>query len=144
MPLSSDNHWVCNWNCKANNFLEQLIAEWYELQGYFLRRNVWVGKRAKGGYECELDIIAFHPGKKHLVQIEPSMDASSWAERERKYKSPRVIPILIEDAKIPLYFDDRQYVDFRNCHNNSIEKIVAIIETKLEYKSESIRLKEQD
>jgi len=61
----------------ANNLLEQLIAEWCELQGYFLRRNVWVGNRAKGGYECELDIVAFHPGKKHLVQIEPSMDASS-------------------------------------------------------------------
>lgn len=49
-------------------------------------------------------------------------------EREKKYKSPHVIPILIEDAKIPLYFDDRQYVDFCNCHNNSIEKIVAMIE----------------
>ena len=39
------------------NHLEQLIAEWYEFQGYFVRRNVLVGKRSKGGYECELDVI---------------------------------------------------------------------------------------
>ena len=43
----------------AVNFLEQLVAEWYEYRGYFIRRNVWVGKLAKGGYECELDIIDF-------------------------------------------------------------------------------------
>ena len=41
------------------NFLEQLVREWYEYQGYFVRQNVNVGKRAKGGYECELDIVAF-------------------------------------------------------------------------------------
>ena len=90
----------------AVNFLEQLVAEWYEFQGYFIRRNIWVGKRAKGGYECELDIVAFHPGKKHLVQIEPSMDASSWAERERRFKKKFVagkkyIPDLFEDLDIP-------------------------------------------
>ena len=27
----------------AHNFLEQLVAEWYEYQGYFVRRNVMVG-----------------------------------------------------------------------------------------------------
>jgi hypothetical protein len=69
----------------ANNFLEQLIAEWYELQGYFIRKNVLVGKRDRGGYECELDVVAFHPSKRHLVHIEASMDASSWAERERRF-----------------------------------------------------------
>jgi hypothetical protein len=30
----------------AVNFLEQLVAEWYEYDGYFIRRNVKVGKRA--------------------------------------------------------------------------------------------------
>jgi hypothetical protein len=46
----------------ASNYLEQLIAEWYEYKGYFIRQNVWVGKRARGGYECELDIagLEFH------------------------------------------------------------------------------------
>lgn len=70
----------------AGNFLEQLLAEWYEYNGYFVRRNVLVGKRARGGFDCELDVIAFHPQKRHLVHLEPSMDASSWAERERRYE----------------------------------------------------------
>ena len=61
------------------NFLEQLIAEWYEYQGYYVKRNIRVGKLPKGGYEEELDIVAFHPEKNSLVHIEPSMDADSWA-----------------------------------------------------------------
>ena len=67
------------------NFLEQLVAEWLEYQGYFVRRNVHVGRRPKGGYECELDVVGFHPGRKHLVHVEPSMDADSWARRHERY-----------------------------------------------------------
>lgn len=90
----------------AKNFLEQLLAEWYELQGYFIRKNVLVGKRPQGGYECELDVIAFHPGTKHLVHIEASIDASSWAERERRFNKKfdagmKYIPILFEGLDIP-------------------------------------------
>lgn len=33
------------------NHLEQLVAEWYEYQGYFIWRNVRVGKKPQGGYE---------------------------------------------------------------------------------------------
>lgn len=70
----------------AHNHLEQLIAEWYEYQGYYVKRNVLVGKRLKGGYECELDVIAFHPTTKHLIHLEPSLDADSWAEREKRFE----------------------------------------------------------
>jgi len=70
----------------AHNHLEQLIAEWYEYQGYFVKRNVLVGKRSKGGYECELDVVAFHPGTQHLVHLEPSLDADSWDVRERRFQ----------------------------------------------------------
>ncbi len=69
-----------------NNFLEQLVSEWYEYQGYFVRRNIPVGKRTKGGYECELDVVAFNPTTRHLVHIEPSMDAESWEQREKRYE----------------------------------------------------------
>jgi hypothetical protein len=49
----------------ASNYLEQLLAEWYEFQGYFIRQNVYVGiANGRRGYECELDIVAFHPGRK--------------------------------------------------------------------------------
>ena len=69
----------------AGNHLESLVAEWYEFRGYFIRRNVQVGKRPKGGYEAELDIVGFHPTARSLVQVEPSLDANSWAEREARY-----------------------------------------------------------
>jgi hypothetical protein len=69
----------------ANNFLEQLVAEWYEYKGYFLRRNVKVGKRAAGGYEGELDIVAFNPKSKHLIHVEPSMDSDNWQKREDRF-----------------------------------------------------------
>lgn len=67
------------------NFLEQLAAEWYEFSGYFVKRNVNVGRRPQGGWECELDIVAFNPEKKHLVHFEPSMDADSWAKRNERF-----------------------------------------------------------
>src|SRR6266498_1371861 len=85
----------------AINFLEQLVAEWYEYQGYFVRRNAKVGKRPEGGYECELDVVAFHPGTKHLIHIEPSTDASSWEVRENRYRKKfdagrKYIPALFD------------------------------------------------
>jgi hypothetical protein len=70
----------------ASNYLEQLVAEWYEYQGYFIRRNVLVGKRKEGGHECELDIVAFHPISKELIHVEPTMDGDSWDNREKRYR----------------------------------------------------------
>jgi hypothetical protein len=94
----------------AKNFLEQLLAEWYELQGYFIRKNVLVGKRPQGGHDCELDVVAFHPTKKHLVHIEASMDASSWDDRERRFKKKfdagkKHIPLLFSGLDIPTNID---------------------------------------
>jgi hypothetical protein len=68
------------------NHLEELMREWYEYRGYLVRVNDRVGRRTKGGHEGELDIVAFHPAKKHLVHIETSTDAGSWSEREKKLK----------------------------------------------------------
>lgn len=67
------------------NHLEQFVAEWYEYRGYFLRRNVRVGKLAHGGFECELDVVAWHPETKHVVHIEPTMDADTWDKRIKRY-----------------------------------------------------------
>jgi hypothetical protein len=90
----------------ADNFLERMVSEWYAYQGYFIRQNVNVGKREKGGYECELDVVAFHPGKQHLVHIEPSMDTHSWAQREDRFKKKfdagrKHIPALFAGLNIP-------------------------------------------
>ena len=94
----------------AHNFLEQMISEWYEYRGYFVRRNVLVGKRLKGGYECELDIVAFHPGEGKLVHIEPSTDADSWETRERRYSvkfeaGQKFIPSLFKGFQLPDQID---------------------------------------
>jgi hypothetical protein len=68
------------------NFLEQLVAEWFELEEYFVWRNVNVGKRKIGGWDCELDVVAFNPAKKHLIHIEPSTDSHNWETREKRFK----------------------------------------------------------
>ncbi len=68
------------------NHLEQLISEWLEFKGYFVRRNVKVGKLAHGGHESELDIVAYHPVDNHLLQVEPSIDAHPWEKREMRFR----------------------------------------------------------
>jgi hypothetical protein len=94
----------------AGNHLESLVAEWYEFRGYFVRRNVQVGKRAKGGHECELDIVAFHPEQRSLVQVEPSLDSDSWAKREVRYQKKfdagrRHIPGLFPGIATPKHIE---------------------------------------
>lgn len=88
------------------NFLEQLVAEWYEFQGYFVRRNIKVGPRKQGGFESELDVVAFHPSRKHLVHIEPSMDSDKWGKREKRFAAKfeagrKYIPSLFPGLKLP-------------------------------------------
>lgn len=94
----------------AGNHLECLVAEWYEFNGYFVRRNVKVGPRAKGGYECELDVVAFSAEKNALVHIEPSLDADTWQERERRYSKKfeagrKWIPGLFPGIPIPPHIE---------------------------------------
>lgn len=67
------------------SYLETLIHEYLEWQGYLVRRNVKVGRRAKGGWEMELDLIGYNPLKQHLVHYEPSLDAHSWKLREERF-----------------------------------------------------------
>ena len=68
------------------NHLETLVRQFYEWQGYFVRGNVKVGKLSHGGWAGELDVVAYHPNTKHLIHIEPSIDALSWKERESRFK----------------------------------------------------------
>lgn len=60
------------------NHLEQLVGEWYEYSGYFVRRNV----RVKGG---ELDRVGFHPKSRHFVRVESGCDTDAWPTREARY-----------------------------------------------------------
>lgn len=67
------------------NHLEQLVAEWLQYNGYFVRVSVPVGARASGGFEGELDVVALHLGRQHLLHVECSLDALSDASRQTRF-----------------------------------------------------------
>lgn len=66
--------------------LESLIAEYLEWQGYLIRRNLKVGRRAAGGWEMELDVVGYHPKLNKIMHYEPSIDALKWSVREQRYE----------------------------------------------------------
>ena len=65
--------------------LEDLIVEYYDWKGYLIKRNVKVGRLAHGGYEGELDVVAYNPHTHRLLHLEPSIDANSWERREERF-----------------------------------------------------------
>ena len=86
----------------AVNYLEALITEWCEYRGMFVRTDVLVGPRERGGYECELDVVAIDVKDKRILQFEPSMDALSWLDREKRYRrkfdaGKKYIPEIFSD-----------------------------------------------
>lgn len=66
--------------------LEDLIVEYFDWKGYLVKRNVKVGRLAHGGWEMELDVIAFNPQTGHLMHLEPSIDADSWEKRQKRFR----------------------------------------------------------
>jgi hypothetical protein len=90
------------------NFLERLVAEWFQYQGYFVLQNVNVGRRKLGGYESELDVIVFCPVKKHIFHFETSTDSQTWDQRVPRYRKKfeagrRHIPILLSVPNLDEY-----------------------------------------
>jgi len=73
------------------NFLEALAAEWYEYSGYFVRTNPRARKRQKGGWDVELDVLAYSPVDKRLIHAETSSDANSWPERKERFLTKKFI-----------------------------------------------------
>lgn len=70
----------------ALNHLEQLVAEWLQYKGYFVRVSVPVGARAKGGFEGELDVVALNPATEHVLHVECSLDALSAEKRDSRFE----------------------------------------------------------
>lgn len=86
------------------NFLEQLVYEYYHHLDYVVIRNKRVGYRKKGGWEGELDIVAYDPRTHEVVHIECSNDTNSWEDRETTFKrkldiGKKYIPDLFPYAK---------------------------------------------
>jgi hypothetical protein len=128
------------------NFLEQLVAEWYEFNGYFVQRNVRVGRRKRGGWESELDIVAFHPSKRHLVHIEPSSDTYSWEKRDERYSKKfaagrRHIPALFVGLPLPSKIQQIAIFIFGNRERRTIAggKIVMIADLMQEIRNKLLK-----
>lgn len=75
------------------NFLEQLAAEWYEYNGYFVRTNIKFGRRERGGYVGEMDVVGYKPEMHEFIHVEASTDANSLSKRksgfEKKFTNAR-------------------------------------------------------
>jgi len=72
------------------NFLESVVAEWYVYSGYFVRTNVRYNfkvkkTRAKGGFDAELDVLAYKPLSAELIHIETSGDGMAWTQRRERF-----------------------------------------------------------
>jgi hypothetical protein len=66
--------------------LESLIAEYLEWQGFLVMRNLKVGRRERGGWEMELDVVGLDPKTQTIVHYEPSLDALTWDKRQGRYE----------------------------------------------------------
>lgn len=86
------------------NYLEQLAYEWYEYLGYVVIRNRRVGLRDNGGWDGELDVIAYSSSQNKLIHIECSNDALSWNDRKIRYNKKFIlgekhIPTILPNFK---------------------------------------------
>ena len=96
------------------NFLEQMLAEWYEYGGYFVRSNVRARKRAKGGWDAELDILAYDPNSGTLLHVETSGDANSWEERRQRFLNKKFM------------LQREEYEEILGCRVRRIDKIAVV------------------
>ncbi|MBA4760657.1 hypothetical protein [Sphingomonas sp.] len=108
-----------------SNHLEDLTAEWLEYNGYFVRKSVLVGKRDKGGFEGELDVVGLHPQTRHLIHIECSLDADPWAKRELRFsgkfdRGRRYIMPLFDGLDLDVVPDQIALLQFGGGGRNSI------------------------
>ncbi len=104
------------------NFLEQLAAEWYEYQGFFVRRNIKFGGaagRSTGGHSGEIDVLAYKPKGKILVHIETSSDFNSWEKRQLKFTKKKFTKLATQE-----------YTKVIGFAPSSVKRIVIVSHTK--------------
>lgn len=96
------------------NYLEQLAAEWYEYSGYFVRTNVRAKKRSSGGYDNELDVLAYKPYEQSLTHIEVSGSTESWEDIKEQ----------ILKKKFTLQKEDYEFI--LGCSLQSIKQLAVV------------------
>ena len=92
------------------NFREQLIAEWYELRGYFVRTNEkWPDGHGRRRSE-DMDVLALCPTTRKLIHIETtSSEYKNWVEKYRGRK---------------FHSDDSFYME--NFHADSVQRVAIV------------------
>lgn len=93
------------------NFLEQLAAEWFGYLGYFVRTNIKMNKRAKGGWDNEIDVLAHSHTKGELIHIESSWDANTWEDRRKRFIGKKFV------------YTQAQYEQLVGCKLGSVRRI---------------------
>lgn len=99
------------------NHLEQLVAEWLQFNGYFVRVSVPVGPRPKGGFEGELDVVGVNLSRGHLLHVECSLDALSHEKREARFaakfeRGRRYVGQVFEGIPVPDQLDQVVLLQF--------------------------------
>ena len=123
-----------------------------------MKRNIRVGKLPTGGFETELDIVAFHPEKKHLVHVESSLDADSWKKREERFRKkfsagkifiPKIfsgfnLPDEIDQQAVFIFASDKNYQVIGGGKIITLKKLLQDIINEIKDKSlESSAIPEQ-
>ncbi len=103
------------------NVLEELAKEYYEyIKGYFVRMNVRFNKREKkGGYEGEIDILAYAPNERKLIHLECSMGAES---NDKGFNNAK--------KKFPDNIDYKSLYPINTLYFEKVEKIFIFKQTK--------------
>jgi hypothetical protein len=73
------------------NFLEQLAGEWFAYKGYFVRTNIKLNKRSMGGWDNELDVLAYSAKTGELIHAESTWDAASWPKRKERFLTKKFV-----------------------------------------------------
>jgi hypothetical protein len=108
-----------------SNHLEDLVAEWLEYNGYFVRKSVLVGKRPGGGFEGELDVVGLNPVTRHILHVECSLDADPWPKRESRFtlkfeRGRKFIPSIFHDVGVDEELDQVALMQFGGGHRATL------------------------
>lgn len=115
------------------NHLEQLVSEWLQYRGYFVRTSVQVGPRPNGGFEGELDVVGVHLGQQRLIHVECSLDALSMAQREERFalkfeRGRRFIQKVFDGFTLPTTLEQVAVLQFPNTsvHAFGAARIISV------------------
>ena len=76
-----------------------------------------VGPRPLGGFEGELDVVAVHPARHHLLHVECSLDALSDAQRQPRFaakfeRGRKFVPEVLKGFDLPGEIDQVAVLQF--------------------------------